>query len=72
MKVTINKIPRPIEFDPEIVVEYECRGATQAEVTWQNPDTMQALRALFALRKGERIGTIVVTKRGIRAEIISG
>lgn len=67
--MTVKQTPRPIEFDAEIRVEFAGDGSSAAEVSWQNAATMTALRQLFKLSAAERLAAVVVTARGIKAEI---
>lgn len=68
-KVIAKQIARPVEYDPEIRVEFEGSGCAVTELSWGNPGVMPALRTLFACQKNESVIAIVVTRHGIKAEI---
>ncbi len=71
-KVIVKQVARPVEYDPEIRVEFDGECCTQSEISWGNPSTMRALRALFGVSGEEKIVAVVITSRGIKAELRRG
>lgn len=67
--VTSTQKPKPVEYSPEIRVEYAGSSSVMAQVSWSNPDTKAALGRLFGLKSNERLCAIVVTEHGLKAEI---
>jgi hypothetical protein len=70
VRVTTKQHPRPVEYDPEIRVEFvEGGGGPVSSVTWSSEGLLRALRAVFACKPDEQVNAIEVTAVGIRAEI---
>jgi hypothetical protein len=71
--VTVRQVPRALEHDPEIRVEFERGGGgTMSEISWGNASVLRALRTLFGCRADEKLSAVVITSRGIKAEFRRG
>lgn len=72
-KVTLERTPRPTEYDMKLRVEFTAGGSSVVNSrSWHGQDMMRCLRALFGCAADEQVAAITIDNHGITAELKRG